>query len=238
MVKTISVHVTPIDRLITVQHDLTMGWDCRQLYDQAFDQMGLKYGDAWFVVDGERVHPDQLVQEHWAELIMVLNPEFCGGDEPPPPPPASSQGVPPPRSEDAPASSQVPPRRCWPVHRPLIIQEWTHWPEGTEWPVLLHMERNNLTMATAAPNWRHWRERFPHVRHFVSISFHRDVIVLAGVHGMYARHATFMLEMLYQNKFELRWPGAKECLQYGAPLLGNVWLFAEFTGQLRRVRLA
>ena len=193
MVKALTVHVTPLERTITVHHDLQLGWDIRQLYDQALDAIGLKYGDAWLEVDGQRLHPDQLVQETWTELIMVLNPALSVWEIPPPPPPASSQGVPA-SSQGAPPGSQATPRRRRSRDQSLLAQRHSLWPSTAEWPVLLHMERNNATMAGTAPNWTHWQERFPRVRHFVSISFRRDVVVLAGFHGMFTEHAALMME--------------------------------------------
>ena len=117
----------------------------------------------------------------------------------------------------------------------MLSQRDSLWPSTAEWPVLLHMERDNATMAGTAPNWTHWQERFPRVRHFVSISFCRDVVVLAGFHGMFAEHAAFMMEMLYQRPFVLRWPGMNEDMDSGTPLTGCVWLLGEFAGQLDRL---
>ena len=237
MVKSLTVHVSPLDRTIIVHHDLTLGWDIRQLYDQALDAMDLKYGDAWLEVDGQRLHPDQLVQENWTELIMVLNPALSVWEMPTPPPPASSQGLPA-SSQEAPAWSQGTPTRRRSRDQLLLTQRHTLWPSTTEWPVMLHMDRNNATLAGTPPNWTPWQERFPRVRHFVSISFRRDVVVLAGFHGMFAEHAAFMMEMLYQRPFVLRWPAMNEVMDSGSPLTGNVWLLAEFTDQLRRLRQA
>ena len=106
----------------------------------------MNYGDACLEVDGQRLHPDQLVQDNVTELIMVLLPALSVWEIPPAPPPASRQGVPS-RSEGATASSQVPPLRRRPRHQLMLAQRWAHFPSTTEWSLLLHMD------ATTRP-WR------------------------------------------------------------------------------------